>query len=41
MEIDLKNSDRRCEAPKGGAITILDLRNSDRRCEAPKGGAIT
>src|SRR6476659_6098372 len=38
---DVRNSDRRCEAPQGGAITIPDLRNSDRRCEAPQGGAIT
>ena len=39
--LDLGNSDRRCEAPQGGAIKIPDLRNSDRRCVAPQGGAIT
>src|SRR4051812_24726553 len=33
-----RNSDRRCEAPKGGAIKQNERRNSDRRCEAPKGG---
>jgi Peptidase family M28 len=37
---DVRNSDRRCEAPEGGAIRQLDVRNSDRRCEAPEGGAI-
>jgi enolase-phosphatase E1 len=36
-----RNSDRRCEAPEGGAISIATSRNSDRRCEAPEGGAIT
>jgi hypothetical protein len=40
MVLDLGNSDRRCEAPQGGAIMVLDLGNSDRRCEAPQGGAI-
>jgi hypothetical protein len=39
-ELDPRNSDRRCEAPEGGAIKELDPRNSDRRCEAPEGGAI-
>src|SRR6476660_3322668 len=37
---DTRNSDRRCEAPQGGAIKQLEPRNSDRRCEAPQGGAI-
>ena len=37
----MQNSDRRCEAPQGGAISSLDMRNSDRRCAAPEGGAIT
>src|SRR3954454_12793072 len=35
-----RNSDRRCEAPKGGG-EASDPRNSDRRCEAPKGGGMT
>ena len=40
--LDLWHSDRRCEAPEGGAITqMLDLWHSDRRCAAPQGGAIT
>ena len=38
---DLRNSDRRCEAPQGGAIRTAGMRNSDRRCAAPQGGAIT
>src|SRR6478609_10127076 len=38
---DRRNSDRRCEAPQGGAITTAEMRYSDRRCEAPQGGAIT
>src|SRR5689334_4662698 len=38
---DTRHSDRRCEAPQGGAIKQLEPRNSDRRCEAPQGGAIT
>jgi hypothetical protein len=35
---DAWNSDRRCEAPEGGAMK--DAWNSDRRCEAPEGGAM-
>src|SRR6478736_3170497 len=38
--IDMRNSDRRREAPQEGAITMADLRQSDRRCEAPQEGAI-
>src|SRR5689334_5176087 len=41
QSLDLRHSDRRCEAPQGGAIKMLELRHSDRRCEAPQGGAIT
>jgi hypothetical protein len=40
MKPETRTSDRRREAPKGGAISASDMRNSDRRCEAPKGGAI-
>jgi excinuclease ABC subunit A len=38
---DTRNSDRRREAPQGGAITTADKRNSDAGREAPHGGAIT
>src|SRR5690242_18311605 len=38
--VTIRHSDRRCEAPEGGAITMADRWNSDRRCEAPEGGAI-
>jgi excinuclease ABC subunit A len=38
---DTRNSDRRREAPQGGAITTADKRNSDAGREAPQGGAIT
>jgi hypothetical protein len=37
---DLRNPDRRREAPQEGAIKQLDLLNSDRRRAAPQGGAI-
>jgi len=39
--VDVQHSDRRCEAPEGGAISQVDVQNSDRRCEAPEGGAIS
>jgi hypothetical protein len=38
--LDVRHSDRRCEAPEGGAMKVLDVRHSDRRCEAPEGGAM-
>src|SRR4029079_6980802 len=39
--METRNSDRRGEAPGGGAVTTTEGRNSDRRCEAPQGGAVT
>ena len=38
--LDSRNSDRRREAPQGGAIKLLDVWHSDRRREAPEEGAI-
>jgi excinuclease ABC subunit A len=38
---DMRNSDRRREAPQGGAITTADMRNSDPGHDAPQEGAIT